>query len=83
MLYIVTCQAHPVLVKKVNQVCGSFLLKKIFHLSGYLVCLLLRLHASYDAKITKNPTPWYVLLDYFITRSFFKNLNVPFLTKWP
>ena len=23
--YIVTCQAHPVLVKKVNQMCGSFL----------------------------------------------------------
>ncbi len=25
--YIVTCQAHPVLVKKANQMCGSFLLK--------------------------------------------------------
>ncbi len=27
--YIVTCQAHPVLVKKANQVCGSFLFKKL------------------------------------------------------
>ncbi len=26
-VYIVTCQAHPVLVKKVNQRCGSFLFK--------------------------------------------------------
>ncbi len=25
-LYIVTCQAHPALVKKANQMCGSFLL---------------------------------------------------------
>ncbi len=35
-----TCQAHPVLVKKANQICGSFLLK-LFHLGGYLACLLL------------------------------------------
>ncbi len=26
-LYIVPCQAHPVLVKKANQMCGSFLFK--------------------------------------------------------
>ena len=26
-VYIVTCQAHPVLVKKANHVCGSFLFK--------------------------------------------------------
>ena len=26
-VHIVTCQAHPVLVKKANQMCGSFLLK--------------------------------------------------------
>ncbi len=26
-IHIVTCQAHPVLVKKANQMCGSFLLK--------------------------------------------------------
>ncbi len=26
-IYIVTCQAHPVLVKKANQMCGSFLFK--------------------------------------------------------
>ncbi len=25
--YIVTCQAHPALVKKANQMCGSFLFK--------------------------------------------------------
>ncbi len=25
--------------------------------------ITLRLHASYGAKITKNQTPWYVLLD--------------------
>ncbi len=43
--------------------------------------LHLRLHASYGAKITKNLTPLYVLLDYFITRPSFKNLNVHFLTK--
>ncbi len=36
--YIVTCQAHPALVKKWNQMCGSFLLK-IFCLGGYLACL--------------------------------------------
>ncbi len=24
----------------------------------------LKVHASYDAKITKNLTPWYILLDY-------------------
>ncbi len=28
-IYIVTCQAHPVLVKKANKVCGSFLLKSL------------------------------------------------------
>ncbi len=32
-----TCQAHPVLVKKANQVCGSFLL--IFFLSRWLSSL--------------------------------------------
>ena len=25
--YVVTCQAHPALVKKENQMCGSFLFK--------------------------------------------------------
>ncbi len=30
--YIVTCQAHPALVKKVNQMCGSFLF--FFQFSG-------------------------------------------------
>ncbi len=28
--YIVTCQAHPVLVKKANQMCGSFLFRAAF-----------------------------------------------------
>ncbi len=28
-VYIVTCQAHPVLVKKANQVCGSFLAPQV------------------------------------------------------
>ncbi len=37
---IVTCQAHPVLVKKANQMCGSFLFK-IFYLGDYLACVLL------------------------------------------
>ena len=41
----------------------------------------LRLHASYAAKVTKNQIPWYVLLDYFITRSSFKKLKVAILTK--
>ncbi len=31
---IVTCQAHPVLVKKANQMCGSFLFK-IFGIGSY------------------------------------------------
>ncbi len=29
-LYIVTCHAHPVWVKKVNQMCGSFLFKILY-----------------------------------------------------
>ena len=37
---------------------------------------MLRLHASHGAKTTKNQTPWYVLLDYFIIRPSFKNLKV-------
>ncbi len=37
-IYIVTCQAHPVLVKKANQMCGSFLLK---FLSRWLSSLLI------------------------------------------
>ncbi len=35
--YIVTCQAHPVLVKKANQMCGSFLFKIFMSRSGPLV----------------------------------------------
>ncbi len=33
---------------------------------------MLRLHASYGAKITKNQTPLYVLLHNFLTRPSFK-----------
>ena len=32
------CQVHPVLVKKANQVCGSFLLK--FFVPGLVSCLV-------------------------------------------
>ena len=48
---------------------------------GYLREENLRLHASYGAKITKIQTPWYILLDYFITRPYLKNSNVPFRMK--
>ena len=30
----------------------------------------------YGAKITKDQTPWYVLLDYFTTRPSFKNIQI-------
>ena len=38
--HIVTCQAHPVLVKK-GESEMRFVPFKIFHLGGYLACLLL------------------------------------------
>ena len=49
-----TCQAHHVLVKKANQVCGLFLFK-LFCLSGYLTCLLLRSGPPVDGP--KDPWP--------------------------
>ena len=42
----------------------------------------LRLIAIHGAKITKNQSPWYILLDYFTTGPSFKNVNIAFLTKW-
>ena len=39
-LYIVTCQAHPVLVKK-GESNMRFVPFKIFYIGGYLACLLL------------------------------------------
>ena len=35
-IYIVTCQAHPVLVKKANQMCGLFLLKNFIQVIIHL-----------------------------------------------
>ncbi len=35
-------------------------------------------YEGYMLVITEKQTPWDVLLDYFITRPSFKNLNVPF-----
>ena len=38
---------------------------------------------SNDAKTTDKQIPPHILLDYFITRSSLKNLNIIFFTKWP
>ena len=61
---IVTCQAHPVLVKKANQMCGLFLFN-FFCLGSYLAWLLLivsrvlvLVHLWTDQRITGPVCCW-------------------------
>ena len=50
--YIVTCQAHPVLVKKTNQMCSSFLLN---FLSRWLSCGVLVNSAGWRLPCRSGP----------------------------
>ncbi len=54
--YIVTCQAHLVLVKQVNQMCGLFF--KGFYLGGYLSSAGWRLPCRSDPPVDGPKDPW-------------------------
>ena len=42
------------------------------------LCIVLRIVHIHGPKITKNQTPWHVLLEYFTTRPSLKDMNVIF-----
>ncbi len=53
--YIVTCQAHPVLVKKANQMCGSFLCGRTKGLPGPVSCRC-------PSGLLETPSRWHATI---------------------
>ena len=63
MKYIVTCQAHPVLVKKANQMCGFFL---NFLWYRYLAIIPGPVSCRCLGGLLKTPPRWHATIFIFI-----------------